>query len=187
MFQGHHVNLLDWIGLDLFNDDTRPSGHISRPCKSTVAPCGIISEVIGLHCICLMTTHILQDILAIIPSRCIVQVWGLVEVKNCISSGIIQVKNCTNVWPFISHRRSQLLAKIPLYKPRELSRKDYSGSQLCSICHDFPVTQHTPRVNGQCLTTMVKSIARSLGQDMGLSGFDMANLKSCDNNFNSSG
>ena len=22
---------LGWVGLDLFNDDTRPSGHISRP------------------------------------------------------------------------------------------------------------------------------------------------------------
>ena len=22
---------IDWIGLDLFNDDTRPAGHISRP------------------------------------------------------------------------------------------------------------------------------------------------------------
>ena len=26
-----NAKLDDWIGLDLFNDDTRPSGHISRP------------------------------------------------------------------------------------------------------------------------------------------------------------
>ena len=28
---------LDWIGLDLFNDDTRPSGHISRPTQVNVS------------------------------------------------------------------------------------------------------------------------------------------------------
>ena len=27
----------DWIGLDLFNDDTRPSGHISRPTQVNVS------------------------------------------------------------------------------------------------------------------------------------------------------
>ena len=26
-----------WIGLDLFNDDTRPSGHISRPTQVNVS------------------------------------------------------------------------------------------------------------------------------------------------------
>ena len=29
--------LNDWIGLDLFNDDTRPSGHISRPTQVNVS------------------------------------------------------------------------------------------------------------------------------------------------------
>ena len=29
--------LLDWIGLDSFNDDTRPSGHISRPTQVNVS------------------------------------------------------------------------------------------------------------------------------------------------------
>ena len=28
---------LIWIGLDLFNDDTRPSGHISRPTQVNVS------------------------------------------------------------------------------------------------------------------------------------------------------
>ena len=27
----------DWIGLDLFNDDTRRSGHISRPTQVNVS------------------------------------------------------------------------------------------------------------------------------------------------------
>ena len=31
------VRILDWIGLDLFNHDTRPSGHISRPTQVNVS------------------------------------------------------------------------------------------------------------------------------------------------------
>ena len=31
------VTFNDWIGLDLFNDDTRPSGHISRPTQVNVS------------------------------------------------------------------------------------------------------------------------------------------------------
>ena len=34
---------LDWIGLDLFNDDTRPSGHISRPAQVNVSQSGFHS------------------------------------------------------------------------------------------------------------------------------------------------
>ena len=30
-------SLLVWLGLDLFNDDTRPSGHISRPTQVNVS------------------------------------------------------------------------------------------------------------------------------------------------------
>ena len=29
--------MMYWIGLDLFNDDTRPSGHISRPAQVNVS------------------------------------------------------------------------------------------------------------------------------------------------------
>ena len=32
-----------WIGLDLFNDDTRPSGHISRPAQVNVSQSGFHS------------------------------------------------------------------------------------------------------------------------------------------------
>ena len=35
-------------------------------------------------------------------------------------------------------------------KSRELSRRGYSMSQLCSIHHDIPVTLHTPGAYGQC-------------------------------------
>ena len=31
------LHVRDWIGLDLFNDDTRPSGHISRPTQVNVS------------------------------------------------------------------------------------------------------------------------------------------------------
>ena len=96
---------LDWIGLDLFNDDTCPSGHIS--CRTQVN----VSQS------CFNSLNILLKL------DYIVQVWGLVEV-NCI----------------ISDRRIPLLAGIPLCKSRELSRRGYSMSQLCSIHHDIPVT-----------------------------------------------
>ena len=33
----------NWIGLDLFNDDTRPSGHISRPAQVNVSQSGFHS------------------------------------------------------------------------------------------------------------------------------------------------
>ena len=35
MYPRNHT--YDWIGLDLFNDDTRPSGHISRPTQVNVS------------------------------------------------------------------------------------------------------------------------------------------------------
>ena len=35
---------LDWIGLDLFNDDTRPSGHISRPTQVNVSELLLLSK-----------------------------------------------------------------------------------------------------------------------------------------------
>ena len=102
------------FGLDLFNDDTCPSGHISRPTQVNVSQ--------G----CFNSLNIL------LKFNYIVQVWGLVEV-NCI----------------ISDRRIPLLAGIPLCKSRELSRRGYSMSQLCSIHHDIPVTLHTPGAYGQ--------------------------------------
>ena len=35
---------LYWIGLDLFNDDTRPSGHISRPTQVNVSELLLLSK-----------------------------------------------------------------------------------------------------------------------------------------------
>ena len=32
-----NISDMNWIGLDLFNDDTRPSGHISRPTQVNVS------------------------------------------------------------------------------------------------------------------------------------------------------
>ena len=104
----------------------------------------------GLDWVCLTMTHVLQDIISrptqvnvsqscfnslnkLLKLNYIVQVWGLVEV-NC----------------FISDRRFPLLAGIPLCMSRELSRKGYSMSQLCSIHHGIPVPLHTPGAYGQC-------------------------------------
>ena len=66
------------VGLNLFNDDTRPSGHISRPTQVNVSqscfhslknyssPIILSSTGIGLDWICLTTTHVLKDILAVL-------------------------------------------------------------------------------------------------------------------------
>ena len=104
------------VGLDLFNDDTCPSGHISRPTQVNVSQS------------CLNSLNILLKL------NYIVQVWGLVEV-NCV----------------MSDRRIPFLAGIPQCKSRELSRRGYSMSQLCSISPDIPVTPHTPGACGQWL------------------------------------
>ena len=37
---GNGLLSVRWIGLDLFNDDTRPSGHISRPAQVNVSQSG---------------------------------------------------------------------------------------------------------------------------------------------------
>ena len=42
------------------------------------------------------------------------------------------------------NRKIPLLVGITLCKYRELSRREYLMSQLCSIRHGIPVTQHTP-------------------------------------------
>ena len=62
----------------------------------------------------------------------------------------------------ISDRRMPLLVRIPLCKlckSRELSPREYSMSQLCSIRHNIPVTLHTPGAYGQwsVFDTMVTS------------------------------
>ena len=56
-----------WIGLDLFNDDTRPSGHISRPTQVNVSQ-SCFNSLNKLH-----------------KLNYKFQVWGLVEVNYVIS------------------------------------------------------------------------------------------------------
>ena len=58
---------LDWIGLDLFNDDTGLSGHISRPTQVNVS------------------RSCFNSLNKLLLLNYIVQVWGLVEV-NCVIS-----------------------------------------------------------------------------------------------------
>ena len=56
-----------WIGLDLFNNDTRPSGHISRPTQVNVPQ------------------SCFNSLNKLLKLNYVVQVWGLVEV-NCVIS-----------------------------------------------------------------------------------------------------
>ena len=46
---------MDWIGLDLFNNETRPSGHISRPTQVNV------SELLSFSKQLLNSDHIVQS------------------------------------------------------------------------------------------------------------------------------
>ena len=46
---------MNWIGLDLFNDETRPSGHISRPTQVNV------SELLSFSKQLLNSDHIVQS------------------------------------------------------------------------------------------------------------------------------
>ena len=59
--------IMDWSGLDLFIDDTCPSGHISRPAQVNVSQS------------CFNSLNILPKL------NYIAKVWGLVEV-NCVIS-----------------------------------------------------------------------------------------------------
>ena len=54
-----------WIGLDLFNDDTRPSGHISHPTKVDVSQ------------------SCFNSLNKLLKLNYVVQVWGLVEHHDC--------------------------------------------------------------------------------------------------------
>ena len=108
------VSLILLVGLDLFND-TRPSGHISRPTQVNVSQ----------SCFHSLNNYSSPIILSRSGSK--------LKLTNYI----------------ISDRRIPLPAGIPLCKSQELSGKDYSTSQLCSIHHDTPVTLHTPRAYGQ--------------------------------------
>ena len=66
----HHMTqdpYKSWIGLDLFNDDTRPSGHISRPTQVNVSQ------------------SCFNSLNKLLKLNYIVQVWGLAEVHCVIS------------------------------------------------------------------------------------------------------
>ena len=107
------VHNQDWVGLHLFNDDTRPSGHISHPTQVDVFRCCF---------------HSLNRL---IKPDYIVQVWGLFEVKIIASvGGWFKWGIVLRVWSFKSDRRILLLAGILLCKSWELSQRE-----SCFISH----------------------------------------------------
>ena len=170
--QIYDLSLNAWIGLDLFNDDTHPSGHISRPTHVNVSQ----------SCF-----HFLNKL---VKPGYIVQVWRLVEVNKLHQIvGWFKWVMVQNVWPFISYRRIPLLVGIPLCKSRALSRRAYSMS-LCSIPHDIPVTPHTQEAYSQWSVfdhNGKQTFGGSPGQYIGFGGLGMTNSMSGDCNFFSSG
>ena len=83
----------------------------------------------------------------------ITKTWAKISSLNVLCKGIMKLwlhlyKCVVEVNCVISDRRIPLLAGIPLCMSRELSRRGYSVSQLCSIRHDIPL--HTPGAYDQC-------------------------------------
>ena len=86
-----------------------------------------------LDWICLTTTHVLQDILAVLHR--------LMCLKSCFHS----LKSC----PIQVNVSQSCFHSLKLCKSQVLSRREHSTSRLCSIHHDIPVTMHTPAAYGQ--------------------------------------
>ena len=112
-------------GLHLFNDHTRPSGHISCPTQVDVSQ------------------SCFHSLNRLIKPDYIVQVWGLVEVKKCICSSMIQVRNCPGELYRMSDNSNQENPASHKNSTTQVSGIVFKN-QLCSIHHGFPVRLHTP-------------------------------------------
>ena len=119
---------MNWIGLHLFNDDTRPSGHISRPSQ------------VGFSHRCLRSINEFWW-------RC--SVVGINSTWECRQLVTDLIKVVLDIWPFISDNRIQLLSEILLCKPPGSSQRGSSMSQLRSTHHDFVATLYIPEVCAQ--------------------------------------
>ena len=82
-FSGDHWQMQQCfnVGLNLFNDDTRPSGHISRPTQVNVS-----QELLSFSKKPSYTGKCVSELLSfskqLLKSDHIVHVWGLVEVNK---------------------------------------------------------------------------------------------------------
>ena len=152
--------------MHLFNDDTHPSGHISRPTQVHVSQ-----------------SHF-HSLNRLIKPDYIVQFWGIVKLKQIASvRGWFKLGIVFHIWSFKSDWGNSLLARSPICRSRELSQREYPMSQLCSSRHDFPVKLLTPGAYGQWSVFNHNGDSRcSSGQDMGLG---MTNSKSGDYLFSS--
>ena len=92
--------------------------------------------------------------------KCIVQLWGPVEVQNCISGA--KIRHCIEYFP-IQIRRTWLIIEIPQCKSQESSQRWSSKLQLCSIHHELPVNPHSPyRISARGSLLCMRCVSLSL-------------------------
>ena len=118
--------------LYLFNDNTRPSGHINCPKQYS-------------------------DLLLYLWTNCQVRWYchvvgmGWNQVQICISWGLVKMRNCIGYLTIISDRNIQFLPETRQCKPLESSQSESSMSHLCTciIRHHLSVIVYTSRACGQ--------------------------------------
>ena len=109
------------------------------------------------------------------------------DVKNCISLGIVQVRDC--IERLTESEESRFLQEFYNASLRSCLKESIQWVRCVAFVTTFlqQCTLQEHMVNSQGLTTMVTSSRGSTGQDMGLGGLGMANSKSGNYNLLSSG
>ena len=161
----------DRIGLDLFNDDTCPSGHISRPTHVYV------SELLSL------SKQITQARWYGLSLRAS---WSK-QIPSDLSDSSDQMYRMSDHSYQIEESRFSLELNYASLGDclKESSQRVSCVVFITTFLYHCTLQEHV--VNAQCLTTVVKSSLWSSGQDMWLGGLGMANSKSGDYNLFSCG
>ena len=160
---------LDWIGLRLFNDDTRPSGHISRPSQvgfSNSYLCSINEDLWWCSVVEINSTlecsHLMTDL-----NKKLCWIYGLsYQIKESSFSQKL----------YHASLRDRLKEGLQWVNYVVL---------ITTLLQHYTFQEYV--FNGQSLATMLASSRWSSGQDMGFYGLGMANSKSGYHNLLSSG
>ena len=165
----HSVQRHSWIGLRLFNDDTRPSGHISRPSQVGFSHsnfCSIYEDlwwclVVGINST-LECSHLVTDFN---EEMCWIHGLSFHTKESSFSQKLYYASLGDRV-----EEDPQLVNYVIL---------------STTLLQHFTFQEHVS--NGQSLATMLASSQWSSGQDMGFWGLRMANSESGYHNLFSSG
>ena len=144
--------ILDWIGLDLFNDDTRPSGHISCPTQVNVSQScfNYLNKLLKLNYIVQVWRLVSKSIVSYqIEESHFSQEFHYACLGNCLEEGIQWVSCVVFITTFLYH---------------------------CTFQEHMINAECLTTVGG------LTSSGWSSRQDMGLGGLGMASSKSVDYN-----